>query len=251
MDSTNIERLQRLHFEAIGSRYQTHYGDPQSQQYRNRFIYEPMFTGIDLSGRNVLEAMCGNGQTTQYLISKGARVTGLDLADAEIGSFRQRWPNCDAHCASIFDSGLPDSSFDCVAIVGGLHHLHPNLSHAVYEVHRLLRPGGYFCFAEPYKGSFPDAIRTFWYKHDNLFASNEASIDLNALETLFSSQFNIQKRMFLGNIGYLFVLNSMIFRLPVRLKRLYSPTLMRIESVINKFQGERLSCFVVSQWQKR
>ena len=246
----DLEQLQKLHYERIGAEYESHYGDPGSQRYREKFIHEPMFAGIELGGLNVLEAMSGSGQTTEYLLSKGARVTGLDISNEGIDSFVRRWPQCDAICASILSSGLPDNTFDCVAIVGGLHHLQPNLSEAVTEIHRVLKPGGYFCFAEPFKGSLPDLVRSFWYKHDKLFAANEASIDLGEMKREFATRFSFISEMYLGNIGYLFVLNSMVFRIPVRFKPLYTPIAMAGESFINRFLGKWFSCFVVCQWRK-
>jgi SAM-dependent methyltransferase len=247
----DAEQLQKLHYDTIASEYTAQYGDDSSYQYRRRFINDPMFAEIALSGMNVLEAMSGSGQTTGYLLSKGARVTGLDISPEEIGSFRNRWPDCDARCASILNSGLESDSFDCVAIVGGLHHVHPHVNEAIREIHRVLRPGGCFCFAEPHHGSVPDIVRAFWYKHDRLFAANEASIDLNALKKEFSSQFTFMKETYLGNIAYLLVLNSMVFRIPARIKPWYTPMLMACESALARLQGKRFSCFVISQWQKR
>ncbi|HXI24106.1 MAG TPA: class I SAM-dependent methyltransferase [Pyrinomonadaceae bacterium] len=251
MDSTHIERLQRIHFESIGAQYQAHYGDAYSQEYRMRFIYEPMSTGIDLSSRRVLEAMSGDGQATGFLLSRGGKVTGLDISASQIEAFKKRWPTCDARCASIFDTRLTASSFDCVFIVGGLHHLHPRVNDALREIHRLLAPNGYLAFAEPHRGSIFDIARRFWYKHDSLFAPNEASVDLNDIEQHASSMFEFKKRIFLGNAAYLFVLNSMVFRLPVKLKRFYAAPVMALEKVVNRFQGPRSSCFVICQWRKK
>src|SRR5258708_8742737 len=183
----------------MGPEWDPHYGDPCSRQYRERFINQPMFEGIELSGMQVLEAMSGNGQTTEFVLSKGAAVTGLDISPAEIDSFRRRWPDCNAKCSSIIESGFESESFDCVAIVGGLHHLHPHLSEAVGEIQRILKPGGFFCFAEPYQGSLPDLVRSFWYKHDKLFASNEASIDMQAMKKEFASAFSLDGQKYLGN----------------------------------------------------
>jgi SAM-dependent methyltransferase len=250
MDSMGTEELQKVHYDRIGTEYESHYGDRCSQQYRERFINQQMFAGIELSGMNVLEAMCGNGQTTEFLLSQGAKVTGLDISPAEIDSFRRRWPDCNATCSSIIESGFESGSFDYVATVGGLHHLHPHLDDAVSEIHRILKAGGCFCFAEPYRGSLPDLVRSFWYKHDNLFASNEASIDMQALKKTFTTLFSFDREKYLGSVAYLLVLNSMVFRIPVRLKPLYSPVVMTGESFINKFLGKSLSCFVVCQWRK-
>ena len=245
------EQLQQEHYDEIAVEYEAHYSDACSLEYRRKFIYEPMFEGIDLSGLKVLDAMCGSGQTTEYLLSRGALVTGLDLSNEVIGTFKSRWINCDAVQRSLLDSGLPDESFDCVAVVGGLHHIHPNVNAAMREIHRVLKPGGYFCFMEPHSGSFPDVIRRAWYKHDRFFSDNEAAIDVESMEREFAAEFKIDRVHYLGNIAFLFVLNSLIFRIPLGAKRFYSSFLMSIEGLVNKLQGKLTSCFVVARWQKK
>ena len=244
------EQLQQRHYDQISAEYDTHYSDAYSLEYRRRFIYGPMFEGLPLSGMSVLDAMCGSGQTTEYLLSKEARVTGLDISNEVMDSFSARWSNCKAVRRSLLASELPDQSFDCVVIVGGLHHIQPNVSSALKEIHRLLRPGGYFCFMEPHTGSLPDLVRRFWYKHDHFFSRNEASVDFNALENEFGSHFTFKKVKYLGNFAFLLVFNSLIFRIPLRAKAFYSPFLICLEHLINKLQGRLTSCFVVGQWQK-
>ena len=251
MEFTRIELLQRLHFEKIGASYRAHYGDNYSEAYRSRFIDAPLCEGVDLSSKRVLEAMCGNGQTTEFLLSKGALVTGLDFAPQQIESFRTRWPDCHAHCASIFDTRLESSSFDAVVVVGGLHHLQPRVVDAINEIHRILTSGGVFCFAEPYKGSLPDSIRTQWYKRDSMFAANEAAIDLPTLKEQCASRFLFQKETYLGNIAYLLVLNSMVCRIPPALKRYYAPWALKLEALTTPLNARWNSCFVVCRWQKR
>lgn len=245
------ERLQRDHYDEISAEYEAHYSDASSVAYRRQFIYRRMFHGLSLQGMSVLDAMCGSGQITEYLLEKDAHVTGLDISDVVVDSFRTRWAGCEAVCRSLLDSGVPDASFDCVVIVGGLHHIHPHVSRAVLEIHRVLKPGGYFCFMEPHSGSFPDVIRRIWYKHDRFFSENEAAIDIDSLEQEFASHFAFKRVEYLGNLAFLLVLNSLIFRIPERLKPLYSPFLLRLESLISRFQNKRTSCFVVGQWQKR
>jgi SAM-dependent methyltransferase len=245
------ERLQLEHYNQIAADYEAHYSDASSREYRLRFIYEPMFAGIRLSSANVLDAMCGSGQTTEYLLANGAAVTGIDISSEVIEAFQSRWPKARAVQGSLLDSRLPDCSFDCVTVVGGLHHIHPHLNEAVGEIHRLLKPGGYFCFMEPHSGSLPNVIRKFWYKHDRFFSENEAAIDLRALEQEFSSRFNFKTLKYRGNLAFLLVLNSLIFRIPPHFKSCYSSWLMSMEAPINKFQGKLFSCFAIAQWQKR
>ena len=125
-----------------------------------------MFRGVELAGKTVLEAMCGSGQTTSFLLSKGATVTGLDVSEESIASFRARWPSCRAIRASVLESNLESEAFDLIVVVGGLHHLHPHISAAIVEFRRLLKPAGFFCFVEPHRGSLPDWVRRRWYRDE-------------------------------------------------------------------------------------
>ena len=247
---TASDLLQQNHYNQIAVDYEAHYSDSWSLEYRRRFMYEPMFEGLDLKGARVLDAMCGSGQTTEFLLKRGANITGLDISEQVLTSFQSQWPDCTAVQCSLLDSGLPSNSFDCVAIVGGLHHIHPNVSRAIAEIHRVLKPGGYFCFMEPHGRSLPNIVRRIWYQHDRYFSANEAAIDLRTLETEFAGQFRPKKTQFLGNVAFLLVLNSLIFRIPLRAKRYYAPLLFPVEAALMRLQSQLTSCFVVSQWQK-
>lgn len=247
----DAEAAQRDHYDRIAGEYETHYDDPSARDYRRQFIEEPMLGGIDLAGRQVLEAMCVSGMTTAGLLDRGARVTGLDISEACMAAFRRRWPQCQAVCASITNTGLPAESFDAAVVVGGLHHLQPNVAQGIDEIHRLLRPGGWFCFLEPHTGSLPDWFRRQWYKRDMRFARNEAAVDLESLKARYADRFDFVKELYCGNVGFLLVYNSMIFAVPLRLKPLYTPLCLRLESAINRLQGRRLACIVICQWRKR
>ncbi len=245
------EQDQKAHFDAIAARYDQHYSDACSLRYRETFLHRPLLGGIDLSGREVLEAMCGSGQTAAHLLGRGARVTGLDISSGQIDLYKQRWPSCDAVCGSIFETGFPDARFDGVVVVLGLHHLHPAVDQAINEIHRILKPGGYFCFVEPHVGSLPDLVRKPWYKLDGLFQKNEGAIDLEGLQERHAGQFEFGQTTYVGNVAYIFVLCSLILRIPIALKRFYTPLLLSVESMIAPWQGKKLSCLAVCQWRKR
>lgn len=249
-EANDAQQLQAQHFDAMASKYAEHFGDTWSQKYRHRFINEPMLENIDLSGALVVDALCGNGETTGYLLDRGARVTGVDISKEEIQNFRESFPGCEGVCGSILATGLESNHYDCVVVVGGLHHLHPGVSEGIKEIHRILKVGGHFCFAEPHKGSLPDRVRHLWYQVDGLFADNEAAIDISALRSEFSKDFEFIKEDYKGNLGYLLVLNSMIFRIPLRAKPIISPTLLGIEAIVENIQGKLLSCMAVCQWRK-
>ncbi len=249
---TTEEQIQSELFDRIGNQYELHYSDQSSQKYRAIFYNMPMTEGLDLSGKQVLEAMCGSGQTTQFLASKGAKVTGLDISSQMTDSFKKSFPTYKVITGSILDTGLEDASFDCVVLVGGLHHLHPYVENAIDEIYRVLKPDGYFCFVEPHAKSLPDKARKLWYRFDkNFFEKNEGSIDFDELAAKNITRFKVLKTKYLGNVAYMLVLNTLILRIPQRIKRYYTPFLLKIEFFLSRFQTKTFSCFIVGQWQKK
>lgn len=246
------DAAQRALYDAIADDYDAHFSDEHSRRYRARFIIEPLLAGVNLEDAAVLEAMCGGGEVTGALIDAGAEVTGLDISAGMLARFQSRWPQCQAVRASIFDSALPASSFDAVVVLSGLHHLHPRVGDAIDEIHRVLKPGGTFCFSEPHAGSAPDMIRRLWYRFDRqIFERNEAGIDLAALEAANASRFDFVKTSFGGNIAYVLVLHSLVLRIPLWLKKWYSPLVLPLERPIARLQGKATSCFMVCQWKKK
>jgi len=248
----HAEATQRQHYNRIAAEYEAQYGDPDGVNYRDKFLYQPLFAGLELEGKDVLEGLSGSGHATDYLLSrKRALVTGLDISEEAIAGFKTRWPGSEAVCASMTNSGLADESFDCVVVVMGLHHLHPHLGEAVQEIHRLLRKGGTFCFAEPHQGSAFSRLRALWYRHDSLFADNEESLDIAGLKREFANLFEFKLEQYVGSLAYLLVLNSMIFRVPLWLKRIYSPAAMGLERMLGGFHSPTISLAVLCQWEKK
>ena len=82
-----MEALQKGHYDSIAEKYATHYGDAWSHRYRDRFVYRDLFRNIPLAGKNVVEAMCGSGETTRYLLERGASVTGIEISEQELNAF--------------------------------------------------------------------------------------------------------------------------------------------------------------------
>jgi SAM-dependent methyltransferase len=244
------ERDQRRHYDSLAASYDAHYSDPTSERYRDRFLNNLLTRGVPLDGCQVLEAFCGGGSTTRHLLAMGANVTGLDISGAQIAEFRRRWPTAKAVHGSILGSGLGAESFDAVVIVGGLHHVQPHLDEAIDEIWRILKPGGFLCFAEPHAGSLPDLFRRRWYKVDRLFEEDERSIDITAFENKNESRFEFASKRYGGNLAYLVVLNSLILRIPLAWKPYYAPLAFKFEAVMSAVQTRWLSCFIICQWRK-
>ena len=247
----DFEARQQSHYDEIGQAYEAHYSDQWSSRYRQRFQFEPLVAGIEISGRKVLDAMCGSGQTAEFLLSRGAEVTGLDISAEVIGQFRAKLPAATGVQGSIFHTDFPDGYFDAVFVTGGLHHVQPKVPEAVSEIYRILKPGGWFCFSEPHSGSIADSARRLWYRYDKLFEENEAAVDVGALMQANRERFDFVTTAYSGGPGYLLVFNSMVFRVPLSWKRIYSPPTLWIERQLERVQGRRTSCFVRAQWRKK
>ena len=245
------EARQCEHYDGMGEAYAAAYTDSWASLYRDRFIHGPMFHGLDLNGLNVLEGMAGGGSASSYLISQGARATGLDISEVQLETYRQKCPGSPTVRASILDTGLENESFDLVVAVGGLHHLHPAVDAAIDEIHRVLRPGGWFCFCDPHAASVLDLARRAWYRYDPLFAEEEAAIDMTGIKGNHSHQFDFEVERYMGHIAYIAVLNSMVLRVPSWFKKLYAPIFMDAEATLNRLLPAGLACYALARWRKK
>ena len=112
------------------------------------------------TSRAILDVGCGGGMTVRKLCksSGDSKVFGIDLSSTSVNSSRKL--NADlikAGRVEIEQSGVsslsfPDGTVDLITAVE-THYYWPNLSNDLQEIHRVLKPGGYFLIiAETYKG---------------------------------------------------------------------------------------------------
>jgi len=135
----------------------------------------------DLSGRDVLEIGLGYGSVSQRLAEAGAKLTGLDIAQAPVHWLRYRLGLKNLSGEAIQGSALAipfgDESFDYVVSIGCLHHT-GNLEKAISEVRRVLRPGGRATImiynATSYKQWIKHPLRTLQYSKEVLLGSDKA-----------------------------------------------------------------------------
>jgi ubiquinone/menaquinone biosynthesis methyltransferase len=102
-----------------------------------------------VAGRNAADLACGTGDITYLLSEAGATVIGLDITPRMVALARaksHRGGNMRPPAFVVGDmSDLPfsDASFDIVTTGYGLRNV-PELSRAIGEIARVLRPGGVF-----------------------------------------------------------------------------------------------------------
>jgi phthiocerol/phenolphthiocerol synthesis type-I polyketide synthase E len=104
-----------------------------------------------IDGSDVLDVGCGRGGTLYTLKTffKPATLTGLDLSTTAVEFDRKAHGDARTSFHEGDAENLPfaDGSFDVVTNVESSHS-YPNVHRFYAEVHRVLRPGGYFLYTD-------------------------------------------------------------------------------------------------------
>lgn len=91
----------------------------------------------------VLDAGCGAGRMSRYLVDRGCSVRGVDLSPAMVAAGRQAHPDLDLCVASLLDLPLQDGQFAGALLwYSTIHTPDAELPALLAEVVRVVRPGG-------------------------------------------------------------------------------------------------------------
>lgn len=114
-------------------------------------LYAATLDGVELTGRDVLEVGSGRGGGAQYLARyhHPRSVTGLDFSRSAVhlAGRHRSGPGLRFVVGDAQATGLPDASVDVVVNVES-SHCYASMDAFVAEVHRVLRPGGHFVWAD-------------------------------------------------------------------------------------------------------
>ncbi len=151
----NLDRNAEILFMNFG------YIDPASQPMLepedepNRYsvqLYHLLGTAADIKDKDIAEIGSGRGGGLSYIVRTFQPKTalGVDLDENAIKFCNKNYP----HQGLSFVQGdaqnlsfLPDHSFDII-LNNESSHRYPRMDLFLKEVHRLLRPGGYFLFSD-------------------------------------------------------------------------------------------------------
>jgi SAM-dependent methyltransferase len=107
---------------------------------------------VEPGGKDVLDIGCGGGDLVRDLADRGARVIGVEISAEQLAPAIA----CDGGRGARYLVGraqelpLDDASVDVAVFVRALHHVPPpDLTQALREACRVLRPGGKVYVAEP------------------------------------------------------------------------------------------------------
>lgn len=114
-------------------------------------LYHRVASAIDLFGLDVVEISCGRGGGARYMkhYLQPRTLCAMDRAVNAITYCRKRHVEEGLHFTSGDAQVMPfaDSSFDVVVNVEASHD-YPRITRFFAEVHRVLRPGGHFLYAD-------------------------------------------------------------------------------------------------------
>jgi ubiquinone/menaquinone biosynthesis C-methylase UbiE len=114
-------------------------------------LYHHVGSQVNFCGKNVLEVSCGHGGGASYLTRtlQPAKYTGLDLNPKGIDFCKKhhRVEGLEFLQGDAQNLPFPDASFDAVINVEA-SHCYPDFPKFLSEVARVLKPGGYFLYAD-------------------------------------------------------------------------------------------------------
>jgi SAM-dependent methyltransferase len=250
---TGSSHSQAQHYNEILDDYDRHYYDLHSRQYRERFILSPLLQGVDLRGKRVADLASGSGETTVFLTQRFADVqcTGFDISPEACRRYGERTGR-PARQFDLTAGGFTGEPFDAAIIMGGLHHCATDLAGALRTVASMLRPGGVFLLFEPNREYVLEAARQLWYRMDRYFdAGNEAALSHSVLLAAGAGAFDCRRVEYFGGPAFFLVYNSLVFRMPGRVKAATAPALMQAEQLHNRLASKWLCASFLAQWVRR
>ena len=163
--------------------------DLDLEEEKNRYaiqLYHHLATSIDVSNKDILEIGSGRGGGLNFICKNlnPKSATGVDLNEKAVRFCNDQYKNerikfihSDAE-----DLNLKEAAFDIVINIESSHG-YPHMDRFLSEVYRVLKPGGYFLFADFRPQSELISLKQKLIE-SNLVMIREAIITENVLDAL-------------------------------------------------------------------
>ncbi len=251
---TESER-QKAHYEAIHDDYEAHYFDAPSMEFREQFIYDVLFEGIDLEGKRVADLASGSGFNSKALKERfpTAETVGFDISARACEAYR-RVVGGESYELDLTKGEVPEGvgEFDVAMVIGGLHHCVVDLRATFDTIAKLVKPGGWLLMYEPNEEYLLESARKLWYKFDRYFdADTERALDHADIARIASEHFTPADCQFMGGPAYFLIYNSLITRIPRAQKERVASRLFDLERLYNRLPGRRWYPYFIARWHRR
>ncbi|MFL5587522.1 MAG: class I SAM-dependent methyltransferase [Ktedonobacteraceae bacterium] len=156
---------------------------------KNRYciqMYHHVAGSIDLKGLDVLEVGCGRGGGASYIMRylKPKSMTGVDIAEKAI-AFCKRYHTVEGlsfHYGDAESLPFEDNTFDVIVNIES-SQCYGSIPRFLGEVYRILRPNGYFLFADHRSKEGVEILRR-QVTNSDLALLKEEKINANVLKAL-------------------------------------------------------------------
>ena len=146
MPSNDDEPIARSAYDELADSYAV---DVRENAY-NAHIEFPATSSLvpDVEGKRVLDAGCGTGAYSAWLVEQGAEVVGVDVSEAMLSHARETVDETATFLQADLGAPLPfaDDAFDGVVSALALSYVE-DWDRAFGELRRVLAPGGFLVFS--------------------------------------------------------------------------------------------------------
>jgi ubiquinone/menaquinone biosynthesis C-methylase UbiE len=173
--------------------YEKFYGNKKYYKVTNRSVdyVDSWIAERCKSGGVFLDYACGNGGNAMKAAKAGASLAlGLDISNVSVENCRQSAADLELENTRFFQADaentkLPDNSVDTIICSGMLHHL--DLSFALPELRRVLKPGGKLLAVEAL--DYNPAIKLYRYLTPDMRTDWEKAHILSLADVAFAERF--------------------------------------------------------------
>jgi SAM-dependent methyltransferase len=248
MDSSR----QKLLYTGMHDAYEAHYYDAPSMKYRDRFIYDWLFDGIDLTNKSVADLACGSGYNSQAVLDRfqGATTVGLDISEPACESYKRVTGNS-AYAVDLTRPLDTSVEVDSAIVVGGLHHCITDLPQTLRNIATMVKPGGHFLMMEPSADFALNVVRDKWYAADKYFdAPTEEALSHDTILKQAAPYFEVEAVRYFGGVAYFMILNSLVMRVPLGAKPILWPMLKPIEIALGSLPWRSMYPCFLARWRR-
>lgn len=150
-DLTDEQLREQQNFYDVGWRGELDRGKEQRGNLRTNLDFLAR-TNLLKPGDRILEIGCGIGTIVAELAKQGIDIRGTDISQVAIEYGRTKYPGIRLEVQPAEELPYEDGAFDVVLSFDLFEHI-ARIDRHVGEVHRVLKPGGYYLFQTPNKWS--------------------------------------------------------------------------------------------------